>query len=63
MNLVRGGKEDFFMLFFDFHHEKQIDWLFFPFLQRINKLSKVVNIGRMTNISGSPVVTQASLIP
>jgi len=29
MNLVRGGKEDFFMLFFDFHHEKQIDWLFF----------------------------------
>lgn len=51
------------MLFFDFHHEKQIDWPFSPLQHRINKLSTVVNIGCMTNLSVSPVVTQASLVP
>lgn len=65
MNLLREEKRSFFffMLFFDFHHEIHIDWPFFPHQQRINKLSKTVNIGSMTNTNPFPVVIQASLIP
>lgn len=51
------------MLFFDFYNEKHMDWLFSPLQHRINKLSKVVNIGRMTNINVSPVAIKTTSFP